>query len=275
MTEAQYWDRRAGSYAQHWAPVAEVAGRALLDRLASEAAGTAEMRNVLDLGTGSGVVAIDVVRRWPTVRCVGVDLSPVMLDHARSAAVMLDPIESGRLEWVAASAEQLPFDAESFDAVVSAFLYQFLVDRRAMLAEVRRVLRPRGIFAFVTWQGGGGGRFAPDDIVGEVLKHEGIEGAYNGGPPSRRPPSPRAAAAELRRSGFERVAARAVTLTWRTDPDSYIRRLEEDDLPLTFERMDSRTRQRVRERIGERLSHVESDAFEDRAQLVSVIARSR
>jgi SAM-dependent methyltransferase len=275
VTEAQYWDRRAGSYAKHWAPVAEVAGRALLDRLASEAAGTAEMRNVLDLGTGSGVVAIDVVRRWPTLHCVGVDLSPVMLDHARSAAVMLDPVESARLEWVAASAEQLPFDAESFDAAVSAFLYQFLVDRRAMLAEVRRVLRPDGIFAFVTWQAGGGGRFAPDDIVGEVLKHEGIEGADNGGPPSRRPPSPRAVAAELRRSGFERVAARAVTLTWRTDADSYVRRLEEDDLPLTFEGMDSRTRQRVRERIGERLSHIESDAFEDRAQLVSVIARSR
>ncbi len=184
MTESQYWDRRAGSYAQHWAPVAAVAGRALLDRLASEAPGTTEMRNLLDLGTGSGVVAIDAVRRWPNVRCIGVDLSPAMLNHARSAALMLDQVDRGRLEWVEASAEELPFDADSFDAVVSAFLYQFLVDRRAMLAEVRRVLRASGIFAFVTWQAGGGGRFAPDDIVGEVLKDEGIESADNGSPPS-------------------------------------------------------------------------------------------
>jgi len=275
MTEAQYWDKRAGSYAQHWAPVAEVAGRALLDRLASEAAGAAEMRNLLDLGTGTGVVAIDAVRRWPSLRCVGVDLSPVMLDHARSAATMLDPVESGRLQWVEANAEQLPFEANSFDAAVSAFLYQFLVDRRAMLAEVRRVLRAGGIFAFVTWQGGGGGKFVPDDIVGEVLNDEGIEWADNSGPPSRLPPSPRAAAAELRGSGFERVAARAVRLAWRTDFNGYLRRMEEDDLPLTFQRMDSRTRQRVRERIGERLSQVEPDAFEDSAQLVSVVARSR
>jgi SAM-dependent methyltransferase len=232
------------------------------------------MKHVLDLGTGNGVVAIDAVRRWPEIRAFGVDLSPVMIEHARAAAMKLASSHQGRLDWVEASAERLPFDADFFDFVVSAFLYQFLVKPGPMLAEARRVLRPGGIFAFVTWQGGQGETFAPDDVAEEVLKEEGVTWEEVGGPPSRRPSSPRTAAAELRQAGFDRVAARSVTLNWRTEADRYLRRMEEDVAPLTFEGMNSEKRDRVRQLISERLAQLAPEAFVDGAVLVSVVARS-
>jgi SAM-dependent methyltransferase len=275
VSETQYWDRRAGSYAEHWAAVAEAAATALLNRPEWSAHGRAAPLHLLDLGTGNGVLAMEAVRRWPDVRCVGVDISSVMLEHASSEAMKLEPRQRDRLVWVEASAEELPFDGGSFDVVASSFLYQFLVDRRAMLAEARRVLRAGGLFGFVTWQTGPGDMFAPDDIAEAVLEDENIRWIDDIAPRSRRPPSPRAAATELRRVGFDRVVARRVTLNWRTEPYRYLRRLEEDDAPLTFERMDDETRRRVRERIMERLADLAPAAFDDRAQLVSVIARSR
>jgi demethylmenaquinone methyltransferase/2-methoxy-6-polyprenyl-1,4-benzoquinol methylase len=90
---------------------------------------------VLDLATGTGAVALELVRQK---RCsvVGVDQSPEMLAEARRR------IETNRVQLVEANAEQLPFEDESFDGLTAAYLLRYLSDLPAGLRGLARVLRP-------------------------------------------------------------------------------------------------------------------------------------
>jgi len=54
-----------------------------------------------------------------------------------------------RIQLVAARAEQLPFAAETFDTVVGTFVMCTVADPSAALAEVKRVLKPGGIYLFM------------------------------------------------------------------------------------------------------------------------------
>lgn len=98
---------------------------------------------VLDLGCGAAQCA-----RWLRQQgavSVGLDVSFRQLQHSRR----LDDETSIVVPTVCAGATQLPFRAESFDLVSSAFgALPFLVDITAALADVRRVLRPEGRCAF-------------------------------------------------------------------------------------------------------------------------------
>ena len=90
---------------------------------------------VLDLATGTGAVALELVRQK---RCsvVGVDQSPEMLAEARRR------VATNRVRLVEASAEELPFDDESFDGLTAAYLLRYLSDLPAGLKGLARVLRP-------------------------------------------------------------------------------------------------------------------------------------
>ena len=100
--------------------------------------GPAPGESVLDVGTGTGVVAR---RAAPLVGAGGevhaVDINPAMLQVARELASDTVTPVSFRL----APAEDLPFDDESFDVVVAQQVLQFADARRA-LTEFRRVGRP-------------------------------------------------------------------------------------------------------------------------------------
>jgi demethylmenaquinone methyltransferase/2-methoxy-6-polyprenyl-1,4-benzoquinol methylase len=99
---------------------------------------------VLDVATGTGAVAIELVRRYGCT-VVGIDQSSEMLDEARrrvAAARLGDHIrlEEGR-------AEQLPFADGSFDALTFTYLLRYVDDPAATLKELARVVRPRGSVA--------------------------------------------------------------------------------------------------------------------------------
>jgi demethylmenaquinone methyltransferase/2-methoxy-6-polyprenyl-1,4-benzoquinol methylase len=96
---------------------------------------------VLDLGTGTGELAFEVLRRVPTARIVGVDITPQMirLAHERD--------RHDAAGWVIADAERLPFSGDSFDAVVSGFVLRNVVDIDRVLLEQNRILKPRGCIA--------------------------------------------------------------------------------------------------------------------------------
>ncbi|MBW8815518.1 MAG: methyltransferase domain-containing protein [Caulobacterales bacterium] len=81
----------------------------------------------------------------PQARITATDLSEPML--AEAAARLPDP----RVAWQAADAQALPFEDESFAAVVCQFGVMFFPDKAAAYAEARRVLKPGGRFVFSVW----------------------------------------------------------------------------------------------------------------------------
>ncbi|MFH1078563.1 MAG: class I SAM-dependent methyltransferase [Patescibacteria group bacterium] len=93
---------------------------------------------VLDAGCGHGNYVIDELR-GRIGRAVGIDADPA----STSKNVCLDAIVHGDLE-------SLPFPDGTFDAVVSLWVLEHLRDPVRTFAEIRRVLKPGGFFAFVT-----------------------------------------------------------------------------------------------------------------------------
>ncbi len=96
---------------------------------------------VLDVGTGTGIVARELATRGCQI--VGVDVSGPMLEHARAR------VPEGT--FVEAAAEALPFADASFDAAVSAQAFHWF-DQPKALFEIARVVRPGGTVA-VWWKG--------------------------------------------------------------------------------------------------------------------------
>jgi demethylmenaquinone methyltransferase / 2-methoxy-6-polyprenyl-1,4-benzoquinol methylase len=102
---------------------------------------------VLDVATGTGMVAEALVRRWGC-RVVGLDQSPEMLERAR-ARVATDPRLRERIELVEGTAEELPFGAAEFDALSFTYLLRYVDDPDATLRELARVVKPGGRIAAI------------------------------------------------------------------------------------------------------------------------------
>ena len=110
---------------------------------------------VLDVGTGTGVVAVTAARAGAQV--TGLDLTPALLGHARENA----QLAGVSVTWQEGDAEQLPFADGSFDVVVSQFGHMFAPRPAHAVAEMRRVLKPGGRVAFSTWP--------PEHFVGRMF----------------------------------------------------------------------------------------------------------
>ncbi len=106
---------------------------------------------LLDVGAGTGSLTLAAAARWPDARVLAVDASRAMLDIARRRAEVAWPRGASRFEWLVADAADLSLADGSVDAAVSSFVLQKVADRGAVLRALRRVLRPGGVFAFVTW----------------------------------------------------------------------------------------------------------------------------
>jgi demethylmenaquinone methyltransferase/2-methoxy-6-polyprenyl-1,4-benzoquinol methylase len=94
---------------------------------------------VLDVATGTGAVARELLRQKGCA-VVGVDQSPEMLAVAREHLPTT-------VKLVEASAERLPFEDASFDALTVTYLLRYVDDPGATLAELARVVRPGGTVA--------------------------------------------------------------------------------------------------------------------------------
>jgi SAM-dependent methyltransferase len=91
-------------------------------------------RRVLDVGTGTGLVAFAIAARFPEADIVGVDLSEDMVAEARRKT---PPELAGRIRFDQADAARLPFADESFDLVALGNMIPFF-------DELARVLAPGG-----------------------------------------------------------------------------------------------------------------------------------
>lgn len=116
---------------------ADTARRALLDQAA-----LLPNYRVLDVGCGTGTLAILIKRLYPSTEVIGFDPDPKALTQARRKAARA----SVSIRFEEGFSDELPYPEESFDRVFSSFMFHHLQadDREKMLREIRRVLRPQG-----------------------------------------------------------------------------------------------------------------------------------
>lgn len=95
---------------------------------------------VLEIGCGTGAFARSVIEALAGVEYVATDAAPSMVAAARTLGVPAQCVD----------AQSLPFDDDSFDVVVAAWMLYHVGDLDVTLAEVRRVLRPGGTFVAAT-----------------------------------------------------------------------------------------------------------------------------
>ncbi|GIH16364.1 class I SAM-dependent methyltransferase [Rugosimonospora africana] len=127
------WDRMAPSYDRAMRRCEPLMfGRDVRPLVCAEAGG-----DVLEVAIGTG---LNLPYYPPGVRLTAVDLSPAMLAAARTRAADLGLAADLR----EAEAERLPFADASFDTVVATLSLCSVVDDRAAIAEMHRVLRPGG-----------------------------------------------------------------------------------------------------------------------------------
>ena len=112
---------------------------------------------VLELACGTGIVTRRLRDQLGSgARIIATDLNDAMLSYASGKFTPEDAIE-----WKQADATDLPFDDQSFDAVVCQFGMMFFPDKEKALREAYRVLKPGGTFLFSVW----------DDIEYNELPH--------------------------------------------------------------------------------------------------------
>jgi SAM-dependent methyltransferase len=150
------WERRAEEYERH---AVDGAYNALYDRPAMlDLLGDVRGLRVLDAGCGPGLYAEELLARGAEV--VAVDQSPTMIDLARArlgdrAEVRIHDLAKP-LDWLA---------DESIDAALLALVIHHLDDRRALLGELFRALRPGGHLVVSTdWLRLGGSYFAVEPV---------------------------------------------------------------------------------------------------------------
>jgi len=99
---------------------------------------------VLDVGAGTGSLAIEFAKGIPGVQVVGLDLSDVALELARDNAQKSEV--SSRVSFEKGDAEDMPFEDNTFDLVISSNTLHLVENPVSMLNEIHRVLKPKGRF---------------------------------------------------------------------------------------------------------------------------------
>lgn len=101
---------------------------------------------ILDVGTGTARIPIEICRRDPRAHVLGIDLAPSMLNLAQANVVIHGLIDRVRLQLV--DAKTLPYASNRFSAVISNSIVHHIPDPRSTLEEMLRVARP-GALLFV------------------------------------------------------------------------------------------------------------------------------
>jgi SAM-dependent methyltransferase len=114
---------------------------------------------VLDVAAGTGNASLPAAQAGADVTAS--DLTPELLEAGRRRA----EAEGLALEWVEADAEHLPFEAESFDVVMSSIGAMFAPHHQDVADELVRVCRPGGTIGLLSW--------TPEGMIGALFRTMG------------------------------------------------------------------------------------------------------
>src|SRR5829696_4567031 len=139
--------------------------KAVADRIASAGETVVERAriepgmDVLDVACGTGNATVPAAKL--AARVTGLDFAPDLLKIAREhgADSMVE------VDWIEGDAQDLPFEDDSFDRVISCFGHMFAPDHKRTADEMRRVCRPDGRIAIACW--------TPDGKIGEMFRRIG------------------------------------------------------------------------------------------------------
>jgi ubiquinone/menaquinone biosynthesis C-methylase UbiE len=110
--------------------------------LAGEIASELEAGRILDLGTGPGLLPVEIARRSPRIRIDGIDLTPRLIRMAELRAAKAGV--SDRVRFEVGNASRLRWPDNTFDMVISTGMLHTVKDPEGVLGECRRVLKPGG-----------------------------------------------------------------------------------------------------------------------------------
>jgi SAM-dependent methyltransferase len=138
FTEAEAYERFMGRWSRRLAPPF------------MKFAGLKDGDRVLDVGSGTGALALVVLQEGPTSRVVGIDPSPAYVAYARARA------GEGRATFEEGNAQRLRFPDGSFDAALALLVVNFIPDRdrAAAVREMARVTRPGDEVVAAVWDYG-------------------------------------------------------------------------------------------------------------------------
>jgi demethylmenaquinone methyltransferase/2-methoxy-6-polyprenyl-1,4-benzoquinol methylase len=102
-----------------------------------------EPTNILDIATGTGDLAINLTQTNAN-QIIGLDISEGMLDVGRKKIAKKQL--NNTIDMIVGDSENLPFDDNSFDAITVAFGVRNFENLEIGLAEILRVLKPKGVF---------------------------------------------------------------------------------------------------------------------------------
>ena len=263
-TQARRFDEWAAGYDRWWAPVLAPSAHRLLDQLGPAFdEGAVE---VLDVGVGTGNLTRSALARWPHVHVTGLDASREMVGTVEALIAETSRDHRDRFTGTVSFAGEMPYTDASFDIAMSSFVLQLVPNRAKVLREIRRVLRPGGRFAYVTWLVDDR-TFKPDRIFDGLLDEFGFEDEEDR-PRTGDIPSVERAMGELRRAGFRDVSGSRGVLDYTYTVESYIAFLTEFDEVSLFEEMDRRERRRFLALLRERLMGLDAEELRFRVAIV-------
>jgi ubiquinone/menaquinone biosynthesis C-methylase UbiE len=117
-------------------------GNAIINRLTIAQLPLQDGFKILELGMGNGYFVGELMHKANDIHYTGCDYSPLMVQHATEMNRQF--VEAGSASFHQASADKLPFDDNSFDAIFGINILYFWDTPATELNEIKRVLKPSG-----------------------------------------------------------------------------------------------------------------------------------